>query len=87
MKASADELAAIWQTPRHAPRMFSNAFRSGPTPIGWEALKMRNFRQEFNRALLQVLEVYRDAKTAPMGHSIRLFESRPPITQKLVLQA
>jgi hypothetical protein len=67
--------------------MFSNAFRSGPTPIGWEALKMRNFRQEFNRALLQVLEVYRDAKTAPMGHSIRLFESRPPITQKLVLQA
>jgi hypothetical protein len=65
-------------------------------PIGWEALKeqfgqdykeMRNFRQEFKRALLQVLEVYRDAKIEPMAHGIRLFESRPPITQKLVLHA
>ena len=48
---------------------------------------MRNFRQEFKRALLQVLEVYRDAKIEPMAHGIRLFESRPPITQKLVLHA
>lgn len=65
----------------------------GGLPIGWAALKeqfgqdyknVRDFRKEFKRAFAQVLQVYRDAKVEPMAHGIRLFQSRPPITQKLL---
>jgi Plasmid encoded RepA protein len=62
-------------------------------PIGWEALKeqfgqdykdIRDFRKEFKRALGQVLQVYKNAKVDPISHGIRLFHSRPPITEKVL---
>jgi hypothetical protein len=62
-------------------------------PIGWEALKeqfgqdykdVRDFRKEFKRALAQVLQVYREAKVEPIAHGVRLFNSRPPISEKLL---
>lgn len=64
-------------------------------PIGWEALKeqfgqdykdVRDFRKEFKRAMAQVLKVYRDARVEPMAHGVRLFNSRPPIAEKLLLK-
>lgn len=62
-------------------------------PIGWEALKeqfgqdykeVRDFRKEFKRALTQVMQIYRAAKIEPISHGIRLFNSRPPISEKLL---
>jgi hypothetical protein len=62
-------------------------------PIGWEALKeqfgqdyrdVRDFRKEFKRALAQVLQVYREAKVEPIAHGVRLFNSRPPISERLL---
>jgi len=62
-------------------------------PIGWEALKeqfgpdykeVRDFRKEFKRALAQVLQIYRAARIEPLAHGIRLFNSRPPIPEKLL---
>ncbi len=64
-------------------------------PIGWEALKeqfgqdyknVRDFRKEFKRALAQVLQVYQGARVEPITHGIRLFESRPPISEKLLIR-
>jgi Plasmid encoded RepA protein len=63
-------------------------------PIGWEALKeqfghdyrdIRDFRKEFKRALGQVLQVYKDAKIEAISHGIRLFESRPPISERILV--
>jgi hypothetical protein len=64
-------------------------------PLGWEALKeqfaqgnysdIRDFRKEFKRALGQVLQVYREAKVEPISHGVRLFQSRPPISEKRMI--
>jgi hypothetical protein len=63
-------------------------------PIGWEALReqfgqdyknVRDFRKEFKRALAQVLQVYRDARVEPITHGIRLFNSKPPISETLLI--
>jgi hypothetical protein len=63
-------------------------------PIGWEALReqfgqdyknVRDFRKEFKRALAQVLQVYREARVEPITHGIRLFNSKPPISETLLI--
>ena len=73
--------------------------RAEGEPVSWEALKsqfgqeyadtplgMKSFKQEFGRALEDVLHVYREAKIAPLMHGgvqvgKLLLKSNPPVAE------
>lgn len=65
-----------------------------PTFIQWPALmqqfgpdygRMNNFKPKFRTALRQVLARYQTARVEVDGHGMRLFNSPPPVTKRLVI--
>jgi hypothetical protein len=65
-----------------------------PAFIQWPALKqqfgpdygrMSNFKPEFRKALRQVLARYKAARLDVDGYGIRLHNSPPPVTKRLVM--